>query len=49
MKGRQEAARYNITIGEFRVPHSKATESKENCPEFIIASNRRIVAHYDSG
>jgi len=35
-----------MTIGEFTVPHSRATESGQNGPGVIIASkNRRIVAY----
>ena len=40
---------YSVTL-EFRFPSSRAIESRENCPKFIVTSeNRVIVDHYDSG
>lgn len=50
MKGRTRQEDGSMTV-EFRVPlFSRAHESRENCPTFIVASgNRVIVDHYDSG
>lgn len=40
---------YSMTV-ELTVSSSRAIESRESCPKFIVASeNRVIVDHYDSG